>query len=42
MDPEGKEKMGQNGIEFVKEELNLDILSKRFLDIMKDLLNSTR
>lgn len=42
MDPESKEKMGQNGIKFVKEELNLNILSKRFLDIMKDILNSTR
>ncbi|MDD7513302.1 MAG: glycosyltransferase family 4 protein [Clostridiales bacterium] len=42
MDPENKVQMGQNGIKFVKEELNLDILSKRFLDIMKSLLNSTR
>lgn len=42
MDPGNKVQMGQNGIKFVKEELNLDILSKRFLDIMKSLLNSTR
>lgn len=42
MDPGSKEKMGQNGIKFVKEELNLDILSKMFLNIMKDILNSTR